>query len=66
MFIHNWVMIPNIHIPIVKDLQKKYPKELMDRLIDEEEKKYNDMIKQIEQKLPKKLCARRPRCSSAR
>ena len=51
MFIHNWVMIPNIHIPIVKDLQKKYPKELMDRLIDEEEKKYNDMIKQIEQQL---------------
>ena len=41
-------MMSNIKIPVLKAL-KTQPKELMDRLIEEEEKKYNKMIEQLEE-----------------
>ena len=48
MFVHYLVMMPNIKIPVLKAL-KTQPKELMDRLIEEEERKYNKMIEQLEE-----------------
>ena len=48
LFIHSLVLRPNITIPVLKVLQGHEPKELIDRLIDEEEKKYRTLLRQLE------------------